>query len=174
MNIRSDAQINTGCDKSSGTTLDWSFNNNFYSCPLNIIISKQTIFQALSIAFSILPRVFCSQEKYTMEENWSKIIAVHEHGWKRAETLWKVGKENVTRMFVCKTMKWFSKVGTVENRCRSSQLSTVMTAEMMKRFKKRIWRNPKRSLKKLTGQPGISEFLVQTIVKRNTGHRALK
>ena len=65
------------------------------------------------------------------------------------------------------TILHFQKLGTMEDRDRSGRPRSACTPTKIKALRERIWRNPKRSLRKTAKDINISHESVRTIVEQD-------
>ena len=70
---------------------------------------------------------------------------------------------NVNKYFVSRTIARYRDTGSVARRQRSGRKKTVTSAEMTRRVKKRLDRNPRRSGRKMARELNISQYYIWQI-----------
>ncbi|HEX4849959.1 MAG TPA: helix-turn-helix domain-containing protein, partial [Puia sp.] len=80
----------------------------------------------------------------------------------------------ISRQFVSKTISRYNELGNDEDRPRAGRPRTANTPRIRKTLKTKIKRNPRRSMRKMAQDLGISDERVRHIVKKQLGLRPYK
>jgi transposase len=75
---------------------------------------------------------------------------------------------------VCRQIKRYEELGTVEDRHRSGRPATACTPTNREKIRHRIKRNPERSMRKMAKELGICEKSVRKMVEMQLGYRPYK
>lgn len=78
------------------------------------------------------------------------------------------------RRFVYRTIKRYQETGSAFDKPRSGRPVTVTTTRMKNIVRSRIWRNPRRSMRKMASDLKISQGSLRNIVKRDLGLSSFK
>ncbi|XP_015440317.1 PREDICTED: uncharacterized protein LOC107195062 [Dufourea novaeangliae] len=72
---------------------------------------------------------------------------------------------NVNKMFAHRTINRYNDTGSVKKRYGGGRKKTATNAEIVRKVKKRIERNPKRSANKMAKELNVSRWSIQQILK---------
>jgi transposase len=101
----------------------------------------------------------------------SAIIELHLQGKRGSEIARELG---IPRQRVSETISRYNELGTTEDRPRSGRRHTSNTPALRKIIKRKIKRNPRRSMRKIAIEAGISSERVRYIVKEELKLRSYK
>ena len=104
-----------------------------------------------------------------MEQKRTAIIKLFRNG-KNPGEIWKQQNFSKTRRnFIYNTIKMYTDTGRVSDKPRSGRPVSITTTRMRKVVRSRIWRNPRRSVRKMAAELKVSRPSLQRVVKRNLG-----
>ena len=106
-----------------------------------------------------------------MKSKREAIKCLHDSGMRIAEISRCADVPDST---VRKAIKRYEELGTTSDRPRSGRPRTATDAAHRKKVRQRFERNPRRSLRKVGQEVGISHASVRRIVKNNLGLKAYK
>ena len=97
-----------------------------------------------------------------MEAKRSKIISLFECGKSAGEIFKMLGQENFSRKLIYRTIKIYKETGSLNDKARSGRPRTEKTIGLKAKVQKRIVRNPRRSMRKMARDFGVSSRLCMT------------
>lgn len=101
------------------------------------------------------------------------VISLHKSGHSPSQIL-KLLRKRVSRSFVYKTLKRFRETGSLNDRPRSGRPRTKSTSATIRRVKQLLRRNPRRSMKSMSKDLGVSPTTAFRIAKKYLGLKAYK
>ena len=81
---------------------------------------------------------------------------------------------NVNKSSVSRTIARYRDTGSVARRQESGRNKTVTSADMVRKVKKRLDRNPRRSDRKMACELNISQYAIRQILKKELGVKPLE
>ena len=109
-----------------------------------------------------------------MEAKRSKIIDLFRAKKSAGEILKILQSENVGRKLIYRTIQRYKETGSLKERARSGRPRNVRTRELKAKIRKRIVRNPRRSMRKMSRDFGISCRSIGRVVHDDLGLKSLK
>ena len=109
-----------------------------------------------------------------MEKERTAIIELFVHNNSQSEIMKLLNIPRSRRKFVYRTIKRYQDTGSILDKPRSGRPVTVTTKKMKNVVRCRIWRNPRRSLRKMASDLKISQGSLRKIVKRDLGLYSFK
>ncbi|KAI6651345.1 hypothetical protein LOD99_5311 [Oopsacas minuta] len=101
----------------------------------------------------------------------SAVIELHKNGHSNSETV-KSLKTN--KMFVSRTIFRFLETGSIQDRSRKGRKRTVRTSTLRKNVKRRISRNPGRSMRKLAKEINVARESMRLMVRNELAMSSYK
>ena len=109
-----------------------------------------------------------------MEAKRSKILDLFRAKKSAGEILKILQSENVGRKLIYRTIQRSKETGSLKDRARSGRPRNVRTRELKAKIRKRIVPNPRRSMRKMSRDFGISSRSIGRIVQDDLGLKSLK
>ena len=109
-----------------------------------------------------------------METERLTIIELYRKGKDQSEILKILNIPKTRRKFVYRTINRYKDTGSVSDKPRSGRPASVTTTRMRKIVRGRVWRNPRRSVRKMAAELKVSRSSLQRIVKRDLGLSSFK
>lgn len=109
-----------------------------------------------------------------MEFKRDSVIALYLAGKPQVAIVRALQHLNVNKSFVSRTIARYRDTGSVAPRPKSGRKKTATSAEMVRKVKKRIERNPRRSGRKMARELKISQGSIRNILKNELKLKALK
>lgn len=109
-----------------------------------------------------------------MEFKRDSVIALHLAGKPQVAIVRALQHLKVNKSFVSRTIARYRDTGSVARRQGSGRKKTATSAEMVRKVKKRIERNPRRSGRKMARELNISQYAIRQILKNELGLKPLK
>ena len=109
-----------------------------------------------------------------MEAKRSKIISLFESGKSAGEIFKMLGQENFSRKLIYRTIKRYKETGSFNDKARSGRPRTERTIGLKAKVQKRIVRNPRRSMRKMARDFGVSSRTIRRVVHDQLGLKSLK
>ena len=104
----------------------------------------------------------------------SKIIALYELGISPSETYNKLKSLKISRMIVYRTIKRYNETGSVLDEQRSGRPRSIRTPGLKKNVRCRIFRNPRRSMRKMVREFKVNNETMRKFVSEDLGMRSFK
>ena len=109
-----------------------------------------------------------------METERAAIIELFRNGNTTAQILKALNIPMKRRNFVYRTINRFRETGSLSDKPRSGRPVTATTREMKSAVRSRVWRNPRRSVRKMALELKISRGSLRRIVNRDLGLSSFK
>ena len=109
-----------------------------------------------------------------IEEKYHAIVALHKTGLKPCQILCRLRHLPVSRSMVYRTIRRYTETGSVNKRHNGGSRPTATAPAMVRRVRARLYRNPKRSAKKMAIQVGISPRSMRRILKNKLKTKPFK
>ncbi|KAI6659629.1 Transposase [Oopsacas minuta] len=109
-----------------------------------------------------------------MEAKRSQILELFRAEKSPGEILKILQSKNVGRKLIYRTIQRYKETGSLKDRARSGRPRNVRTRELKAKLKKRIVRNPQRSMRKMSRDFGISSRSIGRVVHDDLGLKSLK
>jgi inhibitor of nuclear factor kappa-B kinase subunit alpha len=109
-----------------------------------------------------------------MEFKRDSVIALYLAGKSQKAIVRALEHLNVNQSFVSRTISRYRDTGSVTRRQGSGRKKTATAPEMVRKVKKRIDRNPRRSGRKMARELNISQGSMRNILKNELGLKPLK
>ena len=85
-----------------------------------------------------------------------------------------LGQENFSRKLIYRTIKRYKETGSLNDKARSGRPRTERTIGLKAKVQKRIVRNPRRSMRKMARDFGVSSRTIRRVVHDQLGLKSLK
>lgn len=109
-----------------------------------------------------------------MEFRRDSVIALYLGGKSQVAIVRALQHLNVNKSFVSRTIARYRDIGSVAPRPKSGRKRTATSPEMVRKVKKRIERNPRRSGRQMARELNISQYAIRQILKNELGLKPLK
>ncbi|KAI6652925.1 MhmaT1 transposase [Oopsacas minuta] len=109
-----------------------------------------------------------------MESKRSAIIELFKNGKIKRKIMRIQNIPETRRKLIFRTIKQFDETGGIIDKPRSGRPVSITTVRMRKTVRSRVWRNPQRSVRKMTKELKISRGSLQNIVRRDLGLSSFK
>lgn len=109
-----------------------------------------------------------------MEFKRDSVISLYLAGKPQVAIVRALQHLNVNKSFVSRTIARYRDTGSVARRQGSGRKKTATSAEMVRKVKKRLDRNPRRSGRKMARELNISQYSIRQILKNELGVKPLK
>ena len=109
-----------------------------------------------------------------MDRERAAIIELFRSGKTAADILKALNFPMKRRNFVYRTISRFRETGSLSDKPRSGRPVTVTTRQMRSVVRSRVWRNPRRSVRKMALELKISRGSIRRIVNRDLGLSSFK
>ena len=109
-----------------------------------------------------------------MELKRDSVISLYLSGKPQVAIVRALQHLNVNKSFVSRTIARYRDTGSVARRQGSGRKKTATSAEMVRKVKKRLDRNPRRSGRKMARELNISQYSIRQILKNELGVKPLK
>ena len=109
-----------------------------------------------------------------MTEIRSTIISLFMAGNSNGEIFRILKNQNVGRRLIHRTIQRFKDTGTVQDRPRTGRSRIIRTRNLKEKLRKRIARNPRRSIRKMAQDFQISDRSLRRVIHDDLGIKALR
>ena len=117
---------------------------------------------------------FPEEKLFVMEFKRDSVISLYLAGKPLVTIVRALQHLNVNKSFVSRIIARYSDTGSVGRRQESGRKKTATLAEMVRKVKKRLDQNPRRSGRKMARELNISQYSIRQILKNELGVKPLK
>lgn len=110
----------------------------------------------------------------TMDVKRQLVLNLHKKGLRQVDIFRKLQTDNINLRFIQRTIKRYKEHGTVDVKRKPGKKRSVRTKDLVKKVRKKILRNNKRSARILAREHNISRSSMRRVLKEDLGMKPLK